>query len=600
MDINPAFLRHRRGTTSRRLAMSDDQMDTHAGGYYSIHRRGEVRHGILALVSTICGGGSLSIPWAFAKSGIVAGLAILCTSAALSALGVHFLLGGARRAGGLRTFDQVLEAALGPWARSLTIWSVVATCFLTLVANSLLLRQLVVPLTAEYVLLRPLSRTEEVVLGSSLVGMVIPLTFMTTLNSLRHVSLVSVTTVFALVLVLAYKGFGCAPADSSPPVDAVAAVASADTLTLLAHASKVALHAPPPPPLLLVSTSLSNLVSSLPVFVCIFICSFSALPLDTELRKPSRRRMTTMVIGAFSVALGLYAIAGLAGLYYGRCTAQPVTSNVLAMFPKGDGVASVLRVLLSFVLVLSLPLICLPCRNMIHQLLHGLRNDCLRNNCCNVPLLALGSISPALGQRLRMSGDDAEADDDYFCYSSDEDGTPRLARWQFEDMQPPAKQAAAKQAAAAGGNGDGNGRGTAGAVRIRRTSSVGEVFGTLVKEDVAMTDLPLGTRVLLSSCIMTASLVCTACVDDVSVVWGFLGSTCGILLSYVLPAASYLLLRRTPKPTTNTDGQPRRAKTSVPMRKLAALVLVIVGLVLIPITLAQAVQQLNKKVLTHD
>ena len=64
----------------------DDQMDTHAGGFHSVHRRVEVSHGILALVSTICGGGSLSIPWAFARSGVFVGLLVLILSAWLSAL----------------------------------------------------------------------------------------------------------------------------------------------------------------------------------------------------------------------------------------------------------------------------------------------------------------------------------------------------------------------------------------------------------------------------------------------------------------------------------------------------------------------------------
>ena len=94
-----------------------------------------------------------------------------------------------------------------------------------------------------------------------------------------------------------------------------------------------------------------------------------------------------------------------------------------------------------------------------------------------------------------------------------------------------------------------------------------------MKEEVG--DLPLATRVVLSSCIMGLSLACTASVDDVSVVWGFLGSTCGVLLSYVLPAASYLLLRRVPTRTAQSS--------SVPRRKLAAALLLAIGLVLIPV-----------------
>ena len=282
--VTPLCLRRYCHLLAMRLALS--QQDVFVGGYHSAHRRGEVSHGILALVSIICGGGSLSIPWAMAKSGLALGLAILTASATLSGMGVHFLLGGARRAGGLRTFDEVLEAALGPWARALTVWSVVITCFLTLVANSLLLRQLAAPLASQFVLGRPMARSEQVLLGSCLVLAVVPLTFMTTLNSLRHVSLLSVTSVVGLVGVLAYEGLSC----PAPPE------------SLTSNQSAVVVTGAPAPP------AAADVISALPVFVCIFICSFSALPLDTELRKPSRRRMTTMVVGAFSIAFALYAV----------------------------------------------------------------------------------------------------------------------------------------------------------------------------------------------------------------------------------------------------------------------------------------------------
>ena len=159
-------------------------------------------------MSTICGGGSLSIPWAFAQSGLTAGLIILILSALLSAMGVHFLLCGARRAGGLKSFDSVLEAALGPWARIFTIWAVVITCFLTLIANSLLLRQLAAPLAAEYVLERSLTRSEEVILGSGLVSIVVPCTYLNTLHSLRHGAGCTRETLAIL---------SCAPSPDSPP-----------------------------------------------------------------------------------------------------------------------------------------------------------------------------------------------------------------------------------------------------------------------------------------------------------------------------------------------------------------------------------------------
>jgi amino acid permease len=384
----------------------------------------------------------------------------------------------------------------------------------------------------------------------------------------------SVSSVVALVFVLAYKGFSCDGPWQAGDNSTHAHGASHANISGTGGASGAAAQL----------GSLAGILRSLPVFVCIYICSFSALPLDIELRKPSRRRMTTMVVGAFAIAFMLYMIAGLSGLAYGSCTAQAVPSNVLAMFKRGDGLASLLRVLLSVVLLLSLPLICLPCRSMIQQLLVIWRRDA----SCLAPFrLALANISPVLGQRLLPSPDMGSRFGQGFEHSDYEsEGEDEVAAGGRGPNGGPANgNGGPMRLGVANGNGNGNGNG----IRVstvpisrRRNSSVGQVFESLVQEEAG--EMPLGTRVVLSSCIMSAALLGTANVDDVSVVWGFLGSTCGILLSYVLPAASYLLLRRTPQSAKkrSSNGDAPAKASSVPRRKLAALLLVVIGLALIP------------------
>ena len=172
------------GLTMRRVVTA--QADIFSIPFYSRHRHGEIWTGVLAMCATIVGGGTLSIPWAVERSGLVLGGSLLLTASIFSAAAVKFLLAAARRHGGLCTYDQVLEAAFGAWARHLTVWSVVATCFLTLSANQILLRQLVVPLAAGYVLHRELSAREGVLLGICLVLVIVPLTFLPTLHGASH------------------------------------------------------------------------------------------------------------------------------------------------------------------------------------------------------------------------------------------------------------------------------------------------------------------------------------------------------------------------------------------------------------------------------
>lgn len=256
------------------MRRTSTQADMFSPSFHSSRRRGEISSGVFSMVGTIVGGGTLSIPWAVAKSGLALGLSLLLLSALISATAVTFLLSAARRCGGLRTYDAVLEAACGRWARTLTSWSVVATCFLTLCANQILLRQLAVPLVAEYALRRPLGHAEGLLVGAGLVSCVVPLTYMSTLNSLRHVSLCSVMTVGVLVVVLGVKGFGCSPPPSLPPVE----LASADVLSALPVFVVCALFSLSTSTLSTLSLSTRPLpLHPLPVQVC-YLCSFSAPP----------------------------------------------------------------------------------------------------------------------------------------------------------------------------------------------------------------------------------------------------------------------------------------------------------------------------------
>jgi hypothetical protein len=241
-----------------------EQRETHAGGYRGRHRQGEVSHAVFALVGTIVGGGCLSLPWALDQCGYALGLGCLCLACSMACVSVHFLLAAARRHGGLRSYNEVMRVVGGRWAEGLTIFCVVITTFLTLVANQLLLRQLLSPLAAHYLLGRksaePLSHWEAVAVGSIAVLFVLPLTFLPTLNSLRHVGFLSVASVTTLVVVMMIKAAQCVPPPydeapseallSFPPDPLLLALSSAPVATvatpLVAPSARAATHPPLP------------------------------------------------------------------------------------------------------------------------------------------------------------------------------------------------------------------------------------------------------------------------------------------------------------------------------------------------------------------
>ena len=169
---------------SRTLTASKSQVEGFAGGFHSPDRRLAVYSGVFSLVGTLVGGGTLSVPWAVAQCGVGLGLLLLCFFGAISALSVTYLLSAARRCGGLRTYDAVLERMWGPAGRLVAIISVLITCFLSLVAIQILLRQLASPLASQFVLGRALDEHESIALGSGLTLAIVPLTFLQATNSI--------------------------------------------------------------------------------------------------------------------------------------------------------------------------------------------------------------------------------------------------------------------------------------------------------------------------------------------------------------------------------------------------------------------------------
>jgi len=624
-----------------RPTLNSSQDDSFYGGFSSQGRHSEVWHAVVALVATIVGGGSLSVPWAVAKSGFAMGLALLSLSAGTCAICAHFLLAAARRHGGLSSYDEVLLTAAGKGGQLATIFSVVFTTFLTLVANQILLRQLLTPL-ANQLLDRALSHWESVALGCGAVTLIFPLTFFTSLNSLRHVGFLSLVFLSIMVVAVTVKAAQCEPAKHFHPG-----------------------------PLVLLGSAWDILVA-IPVHICVFLCSFSALRLDTEMRTPTRRRMNMTIILAFGIALCQYVVLGISGSFYARCMGRDVPSNLLNLFDEKDTTATIMRTLLSVVLLGSLPLICLPCRAMARRLislcgasLMAARVDrrsaedpdlgtttsfdradgstpsnssgITSRQTTSTPVLPLpfmsaqGEMSPTYsptshrptvvsshgvaatvtmtrhaspqlistprqrqdaislhGAQHGMHGDDVvplqlpAATYWQSLRTIRASDTLHGSSWTSYgdcDIYPPQ---CSRHCHSGGSSGSGA---AVDGVQTSLTPSASVTIGEPLLSGaapVSKAELTPLHRALSSLCLMLMSMGIAALVDDVSVVWGLIGSTGAILLGLLFPCVAYVRLRKTP--TTRT--------TSVPIRKAFAWLIILVSVPLIPACLVVAVREL--------
>lgn len=85
----------------------------------SILRKTSPLSAIVNLVATICGGGVLSLPYAFLHAGIIPGVALMIFAAITTDFSLYILCSCARRTGG-RSYGDVTLVAFGPLAEMAT------------------------------------------------------------------------------------------------------------------------------------------------------------------------------------------------------------------------------------------------------------------------------------------------------------------------------------------------------------------------------------------------------------------------------------------------------------------------------------------------
>lgn len=197
---------------------------------------------------------------------------------------------------------------------------------------------------------------------------VIPISFLRTLDALRFTSQIALGTVVYLIIVVVgwfvFKG-------KSPERGEV----------VLGRFGK-------------------NTLSSFPVQVFAYTCAQNIFPIYNELHNKTQQRMNLVIVSSIGSAAACYEILGVIGyLTFG----SKVGSNIIAMYPASSLVIAIGRLGIVLLVGLSYPLQLLPCRNCIHTLTRGLVKKIKDSR--GPPATPRGSASPA-----RSVGEDDEED----------------------------------------------------------------------------------------------------------------------------------------------------------------------------------------------
>ncbi|KAL3671697.1 hypothetical protein V7S43_003606 [Phytophthora oleae] len=440
---------------------------------------------IFNLVSTIIGGGILSLPFAFDKCGLVVALIFMAIAASASTFSLYVIVSCSRR-GRAASYEEVVRKALGARAGRITVALLVLLTFLTLVAYVILTKDLVGSLGARFLYNRPISDAEQNVLTIVCVLLVSPALLARSMDALRFTSIFSLVSVLVLAIAITVR--------------AVATFSNRDIEDVEAEA---------PIPIKLVPDSWADAAYAFPIISVSFLCHFNVLPVYRELHKPTRHRLKKIVASTMFSTWMFYMLVGIMGYLFAFRQIGGVQGDILNNFSDSDPLVNLGRLGLLVTIQLSLPLIIQPCRTN---------------------LLRLAKIIRSL-MHTRAKVFDAPDSTDSESEVAVGEGTALLPT-------------------------------SNGALSTTSTnSSRGRLKSSVV-------------HVLLTVGIMASVITIALLSPGVAVVWNLMGSTVGLLISYVLPCVSYVFIRRE-KP--NTDR-----------RKLTAWIILVISSIVCTVCTVQA------------
>lgn len=122
-------------------------IDQLSPGWFHPARKLNKPTAVFSLVSTIVGGGVLSLPFAFAKMGIIVGPLLLFTCAILSEYSISLLIKCARMSGA-ESYEQVASSAFGKNSKIVTTLLIFILTFICCVAYIILMGDMWGPLVS--------------------------------------------------------------------------------------------------------------------------------------------------------------------------------------------------------------------------------------------------------------------------------------------------------------------------------------------------------------------------------------------------------------------------------------------------------------------
>eukprot|EP00301_Raphidiophrys_heterophryoidea_P013415 c20822_g1_i1.p1 GENE.c20822_g1_i1~~c20822_g1_i1.p1 ORF type:complete len:528 (-),score=69.43 c20822_g1_i1:194-1723(-) len=347
MDDHPSPFMTPKGILQSQLYNHDPTtLQTHPY-YYSEWQQGRnmsMPSAVFNLVCTIIGGGVLSLPYVMRKAGIAMGIILVIIMAVTCDWSIYILISCSRRTGAT-SYKEVTEIAFGKSAGVVVTASIFALTYLSMIAYGILLRDVVTAIVQcmGFISDDPSMSTQNLTMLFCII-LVFPLCTFKTLNALRFTSAFSICAVSTLACCLTYH-------------------------TIKAHTSGKSQRE--------ISKEIQYWPASfwdcLYVFsiTCVaFVCHFNVPPIHSDLVVPSRARIKRVIHTTMAICSFMYCFIGLAGYLIFFDDTQ---DNIFLNFSSTDPAITVGRCALTISMLMSFPLLTLPCRDSFHSLLMSTR-----------------------------------------------------------------------------------------------------------------------------------------------------------------------------------------------------------------------------------
>ncbi|XP_036387169.1 sodium-coupled neutral amino acid transporter 3-like [Megalops cyprinoides] len=311
---------------------------------------------VFNLSNAIMGSGILGLAYAMSNTGIILFLILLTFIAILSAYSIHLLLKSAGVVG-IRAYEQLGNRAFGPPGKVLA--AVIITIHnIGAMSSYLFIVKYELPLVIQAFLNRNSASGEWYLNGNYLIiivsfTVILPLALMRQLGYLGYTSGFSLTCMMFFLISVIYKKFNIeCPLPLNDHIDP----------PVISNATEDACKAD-------LFTINQQTAYTIPILAFAFVCHPEVLPIYTELRNPSKKRMQNVAnisILAMFVMYLLTAVFGYLTFYVN------VEAELLHTYSKVDPLDTLILCVRLAVLVavtLTVPVVLFPIRRALLQLL---------------------------------------------------------------------------------------------------------------------------------------------------------------------------------------------------------------------------------------